>query len=208
MQQRGGKTRGSAARRRLRLGMATGTALLLAGGLAIQTRAAAAPLAPQALAETTLPLKAFFGDWHGVGTAQSDIDPYLHINARDLDVDIHPVGKGFRIRWTTVMRDSGSPMQPKWEKHQAELTFVPAGRKNVWREAHATDPMERPYAWAHIKGHSLIVTLVTITADGGLELQVYERTVADGAMELQFTRMADGERIRRAKGRLTRLDSR
>ncbi len=157
-----------------------------------------------------LKLSGFFGKWHGLGTAESRDDPYFRLTARDLDVTIAApppeadAADGFSVTWTTLSRDSGSSMQPTWRTRSAALLFKPTEQANVWREAHSTDPLRQPYAWAQLVGHTLTMYLLTIPTNGGVELQVYERTVVGDTMQLLFTRFSNDDNIRTVKARLTR----
>ncbi|MCW5751502.1 MAG: hypothetical protein KIT81_10190 [Alphaproteobacteria bacterium] len=152
------------------------------------------------------PLGAFFGRWSGNAISESETSIYFQLTARDLDVSIQPAeGGGFRIAWTTVTRQRGDPRNPRIERKSSEITFLPAGRPNVWRQANPADPIEAPYAWAAIRGNTLSVTQIAIGEDGGYELQVYNRTLTGGVMELGFSRFRDGEKQRDAKGRLVKV---
>lgn len=152
------------------------------------------------------PLGSFFGRWSGNAISESETSIYFQLTARDLDVSIQPVeGGGFRVAWTTVTRQRGDPRNPSIERKSSEIVFTPAGRPNVWRQTMPADPINAPYAWAAIRGNTLSVSQLVIAADGGYELQVYNRTLAGGIMELQFSRFRDGEKQRDAKGRLVKV---
>ena len=152
-----------------------------------------------------LDIAAFFGRWQGTGISKSDLSIYFALTARDLDVLIKPQGDGFTLAWTTVQRQKGDPSRPTVEKKTTTLTFVPAGKPGVWREAGARDPMQAPYAWARIRGDTLIVNSLVIAADGSYEFQVYRRQLTDRGMLLEFSSSREGERLRQAKGQLVKI---
>lgn len=153
-----------------------------------------------------VPIGSFYGHWQGNALSESETSTYFQLTARDLDVHIQPGdGGAFRISWTTVRRQKGDPRNPTVEKKGTELTFIPAGRPNVWRQQPATDPLDSPYAWASLIGNTLSVTVLAIGADGSYEFQIYKRTITGGVMELQYSSFRDGEKTRGAKGRLIKI---
>ena len=46
---------------------------------------------------------------------------------------------------------------------------------------------------------------MAIRDDGRYEIQQYERKILPGGMELVFTRLRDGDPVRRVKGRLVKV---
>jgi hypothetical protein len=155
-----------------------------------------------------LPITAFAGRYVGTGVARNDLSEYFALTVRDLDVTIRPRGQGFALSWTTVLREGGDPDNPKVKRKSTALTFVPAGRPGVFRSATQADPMSgRPYAWARIKGNTLTVHSLTITADGSYLIQTYDRTLTGFGMELKFTRVRDGETTRSVTGKLTKEEN-
>lgn len=65
------------------------------------------------------------------------------------------------------------------------------------------DPLSRKeVSWARIKENALIIYLMVIDKKGAYQLQRYERKLVGTGMELTFTRLKDGEKVRLVKGRL------
>ena len=63
-----------------------------------------------------------------------------------------------------------------------------------------------PYAWARVEGRKLSVFVLTIDTDGGYDIQTYDRTLTDDDnLELQFTRIRNGEVLRTVEAELTRV---
>lgn len=172
--------------------------LLTVSAVAQTPRRASAP-APVGIA-------AFYGEWRGSGVSESNISTNFRLTARDLDVTVKPEGEGFVVSWTTVQRQSGDPNNPTAERKATTIRFVPSGRPGIWKEADARDPLaSERYAWAAIRGQTLTVQSLAIRADGGYDMQVYERTVEPTGMRLEFTAFSDGAQRRTARGRLVKV---
>ncbi len=163
--------------------------------------------------------------WFGAAGAQADIarfvgdysgsaqvlEPDGGTVPRDLSVSIRVTKKGFAVRWTTVIhRPGGASKQSTYD-----IDFVPSARpgvfaaamrKNVFGHAVQLDPMKgEPYVWARITGDTLTVYSLFVDADGGYELQQFDRSLAPGGLELEFNRISDGERKRTIRAHLQRL---
>ncbi len=159
--------------------------------------------AAAAQAQAPLTIKAFYGTYTGSGVAENKDSAYFGVTERDLDVVIHPDGAGFSLAWTTVAHEGGDPAKPKVKRKQDQVAFVPGPAPGTWRIAEEPDPFSgAPVIWARIEGTSLIVNVLTIDPQGHAELQRYARTLSGGGMELTFTAMRDGERVRTVKGKL------
>jgi hypothetical protein len=150
-------------------------------------------------------ISAFFGQWQGSAMSESEISTYFQLTSRDLDVTIEPAGEGFTVAWTTIQRQKGSTANPTEVNKTTRMNFVPSGRASTWRSADMTDPMGNGYAWASIRGSTLVVNSMSIGTTGAWEMQTYERRLIPEGMELRFSRYADGERVRTAKGRLVKV---
>jgi hypothetical protein len=181
------------------------TSVKWAVSLAVAFMAMAAPGRIQAAG---LPISAFFGTFSGGGVAQNDDSVYFAVTARDFDVVIRPdkaAPNGFRVTWTSVIRRGGDPSRPKIRRKSTTRVFVPTGRPGIFRDTSSADPVSgKEMGWARIKDQSLIVYQMVIDDDGAYELQRYERTLSGLGMQLSFTRLRDGERVRRVTGRLVK----
>lgn len=166
-------------------------------GLWIAAGAGAAE--PQGIAQ-------FYGSFAGSGVVDSRDSSYLGVTIRDLDVTIRPLGQGFEIIWTTVIRRRPHPERPKVREKSQRMTFVPADRPGVFRALNAGGPLlsGQPFAWARLHGKSLITYVLVIAPDGNYEMQRYARTLTRKGMAVRFQRLRDGEPVRTVDGRLVR----
>ncbi len=153
----------------------------------------------------TLSIGHFFGTFSGGGVAENEDSLYFAVTARDFDVVIGPAGNGFKVTWTSVIRGGGDVDKPRVRKKSTSRTFVAGARPGVFAGATSGDALAgKEMSWARIKENSLIVYLMVIDDEGAYQLQRYERKLAGTGMELTFTRLKDGEKIRTVKGRLVK----
>ena len=153
-----------------------------------------------------LSIKAFYGKFQGGGVAENDDSLYFGVTARDFDVDIQPAGSGFSVTWTSVIHTGGTPGKPEARRKTSVRTFNAIGRAGIWRADESKDPVGGgELCWARIKDNTLTVYLMVVRDDGAYELQQYDRTLLPTGMEMTFTRLRDGEKVRRVKGRLVKV---
>ncbi len=121
---------------------------------------------------------------------------------RDLSVEISETREGFSVKWsTTTFRSDGRVKEVAYE-----IDFVPstqnglyaaAMKKNVFGRSVQLDPMKgEPYVWGQLDGDTLTVYSLFVLADGGYEIQQYDRTLADGGLDLEFNSIRNGEKQR------------
>ena len=53
-----------------------------------------------------------------------------------------------------------------------------------------------PYVWARIVGDTLTIYALVVLEEGGYQMQVYDRTLSEAGLELEFSRIRNGERLR------------
>ena len=76
----------------------------------------------------------------------------------------------------------------------------------MWQAIKSKDPVSGgELCWARIKDNTLTVFLMVVGARGAYELQQYDRTLLPSGMEMNFTRLRDGDKVRRVKGRLVKV---
>ncbi len=155
-------------------------------------------------------ISKFFGNY--IGRSISVVGEGL--SERDLGVMITPFkDDGFTIEWTTIIRYTDR--KPKKTTHA--IPFMPyrkrvglyysAVRRNMFGGMDAVDPLSgEPYFWAGLSGDTLTVSGLYIAEYGGYELQVYKRRLVDGNMDIEFTRIRDGEQLKFITGHLDRID--
>lgn len=153
-----------------------------------------------------LSIKAFYGKFQGGGVAENDDSLFFGVTARDFDVDIQPAENGFSVTWTSVIRGGGTPGKPKSRRKTSMRTFKGTARAGVWQAIESRDPVTGgELCWARIKDNTLTVYLMVVRDDGAYELQQYDRTLRPTGMEMTFTRLRDGDKVRRVKGRLVKV---
>ncbi|MFZ1416533.1 MAG: hypothetical protein WAS73_18450 [Defluviicoccus sp.] len=160
-----------------------------------------------ALAESVRPaLEAFFGTYKGQTILESD----GVMTTRDLDVAIAPTRTGFNVRWTTTTlgRDGAT------KRESSSIDFEPTVRAGIFASQMRSDmfgnriPLDPlrgdPFVWARLLDTTLTVYALLITDDGGYEMQVYHRTLADGGLALKFFRFREGDALRTVTAALKR----
>jgi len=152
--------------------------------------------------------EAFFGRFVGSSASEGA----AQTQKRDIDVTIKPYKRGFNVTWrTTTHRVEKSAKISKFS-----INFQRSGRDNVYGSAMGKDkfgnetpldPLQgNPYVWAIIDGKTLTVNSLLVFEDGGYEIQTYERTLTDGGMSLDFSRVRNGEVLKKIKGKLRRVE--
>jgi hypothetical protein len=149
----------------------------------------------------------FVGEYEGTGT----VDPAGTLETRDLKVKITETKKGFKVAWVSVSRGAGG----KSKRKSYTVEFQPSKRENIYSAAMRTDlfgnrvPLDPlagdPYVWARIDGNVLIVYAMLINDGGGYEMQVYERTLTPAGLDLSYSRVRDGEKLRTITAELKRI---
>jgi hypothetical protein len=151
-------------------------------------------------------LEPFFGEYVG-RSIQAPNEP---LSPRDLGIKISRRGdNGFTLTWTTVIHDAAGARRQSYS-----VRFVPSARDGIFSSAMRhdmfghTEPLDplrgEPYVWADIHGPTLRVHALLIVDDGGYEIQVYQRTLTDDGMTLQFSRNRNGRELKTISGTLTR----
>ena len=150
-----------------------------------------------------LPLAAFFGTFKGGGVAENSDSIYFGVTVRDFDVSIQHAENGFRVDWATIIRRGGDPNNPQIKRKSQSATFQLTDRPGVYRAMDLADPLlGGKYAWARIEKQTLYVYVLLISADGKYDMQTYERTIKPSGMDFNFSRVRDGEPVRKVKGKL------
>lgn len=129
---------------------------------------------------------------------------------RDMSVTISETKKGFRVEWTTATKRTDGSSKAK----AYAIDFVPSDRggvysaamqRNVFGKEVPLNPMKgEPYVWGRILGDKMTVYSLFVTAEGGYELQQFDRTLTEGGLDLSFQNVSDGEIGRQVSTFLTR----
>ncbi len=132
---------------------------------------------------------------------------------RDMSVEIKATkDNGFVVNWTSVTTRTDGRRKEK----SYSVEFVPSGRpavfaaaqqRNVFGHQVQLDPMKgEPYVWARLIGDTMTVYSLFVAEDGGYSLQQYDRTLADGGLQLRFQTVQDGIIARAVETFLTKVD--
>jgi len=177
---------------------------LLAMMFAVAIMAAGGPAAHGQTAERTV--KEFYGEYVGRSVAGEGV------SARDINVTISASKYGFNISWSTVSyRKSGKAKRKVYSidfrKTNRDKIFQSSMRKNVFGKRVPNDPIKGdPYVWARVTGDTLSVYALIVTADGGYDMQVYNRTLTENGLVLEFIRFLEGEKLKTITGELKRVE--
>jgi hypothetical protein len=149
----------------------------------------------------------FLGTYAGEAVSASGEE----FDKRDISVEITSEGKGFKVKWTVVIKRG----RDRPRREERTIAFLPAKRPDVFSSAMRTDqfgnavPLDplsgEPYIWARIDGSKLWMYALFVTETGGYEMQTYERTLVPGGMELRYARVRDGEVLRTVTGKLKKV---
>ncbi|GAA6201560.1 hypothetical protein [Aquicoccus sp. SU-CL01552] len=111
---------------------------------------------------------------------------------RDMSVTISANKKGFTVEWTsTTHRPDGS-----FKSKSYAIDFLPternglfsAGmRRNVFGHAVQLDPMKgEPFVWGRIHDDTMTMFSLFVDENGDYEIQQFDRTLAEGGLDLKF----------------------
>jgi len=152
-------------------------------------------------------IEPFLGHYRGKTIVGDDDETTM----RDLAVSIEPDGEYFRIVWNTATRRDGDTKRKSYA-----ISFVPTKRPEIYRSAMRTDmfgnrvPMDPlsgdPFVWCRIAGKTLTVYALLIDDAGSYDLQVYDRTLVDNGLHLEFTRLRENYAPKALSGFLERVD--
>ncbi|MDD9858418.1 MAG: hypothetical protein OXU96_10295 [Gammaproteobacteria bacterium] len=143
----------------------------------------------------------FVGSYSGSAQVESD----GATRQRDMSVNISTAGKGFEVNWKSVSYKADGRIKEK----EYSINFLPTRRDGIYASAMGVDvfgnptpldPMKGdPYVWGRITGDTLTVFSLFIDQDGGYEMQEYNRTLADGGLDLDYQRIRNGEKLKRIR---------
>jgi hypothetical protein len=152
-------------------------------------------------------IQRFYGSYVGEAVSESGDE----LDKRDISVEITPQGKGFKVKWTAVIKRGTDPPR----KEERTITFFPSKRPDIYSSAMRTDvfgnavPLDPlngdPYIWARLDGQKFWMYALFVTETGGYEIQTYERTLVAAGMDLRYSRVRDGEALRTVTGKLKKI---
>nr|WP_254429726.1 hypothetical protein [Ruegeria atlantica] len=144
-------------------------------------------------------IEPFVGDY--VGSANV-VDDDGSETPRDMSVSIHETKDGFNVSWkTTTYKPDGrvkaQSFSIDFKQSDRSDVYSAAMKRNVFGHEVPLDPMQgEPFVWGRIDGETLTVFSLFIDENGGYELQQFDRTLADGGLNLSFSRFRNGVKSR------------
>ena len=152
-------------------------------------------------------IERFYGTYSGEAISESGDE----LDKRDINADITPQGKGFKVKFTVVVKRG----KDKPRRDEYTIMFNPSKRSGIYSSAMRTDvfgnsvPLDPlagdPYMWARIDGDKFWRYALFVTETGGYEMQTYEYTLVPGGLDLRYSRVRDGEVLRTVTGKLKKV---
>lgn len=153
------------------------------------------------------PYQRFYGEYVGELISESKGE----VEKRDINARIAAHKSGFTVTWVLTIRKASG----KAQRDDTTITFQPTKREGIYSagmrvdmfgNAAPLDPLKGdPYVWARIEGQTLTIHALTITDEGGYEIQRYDRTLIPGGMDLKYSRVRDGQVLRTITGKLKKV---
>jgi len=110
--------------------------------------------------------------------------------------------------WTSIFARTGTVSISNGRRPSIALPARPNERVFRSISARPLDPLRGdPYVWAVVEGDVLTVNTLIILEGTGYEIQTYERRVTPEGMTLVFSRIRNGEKLKRIKAKLQRVDN-
>lgn len=167
---------------------------------------------PAAEAET---IEDFLGVYVGVATELDSTG--ARTGERHIDFIVTPARRrGFSIEVISVRLVDGRRDVPGVRRRVRELTFLPHDDEGIYVARGDFSPFEEqegpdvlagdPIIWAYIEGPSMFITSLALRADGRYDLEVFERRIVPGGLEVNYERSLDGRTGRRVIGTLIRVE--
>lgn len=142
----------------------------------------------------------FYGTY--TGNAASVITGEL--SERELTVTIKPwEDKGFTVEWTTLIYRADG----RKKLTDLSINFYPSARPGIFAAAMRTDVFGQavpfnpvgeqadPYVWAGLETDTLTVSALYIVDGGGYEMHVYQRSLTEDGLSLEFERLSNGDQV-------------
>ena len=140
-------------------------------------------------------ISRFVGEYSGravVETRAGEMAP------RDMSVVIRATRNGYIVRWTSTTekedgRRKSKSYEIEFEPTDREGVYSAAMTRNVFGHTEQLDPMKgEPYVWSRITGDTLTVFSMFVAPNGDYEMQQYDRTIAEGGLQLEFNSHRNG----------------
>jgi hypothetical protein len=144
-------------------------------------------------------IAAFVGNY--VGSANV-VDEDGSETPRDMSVSIKELKEGFNVSWTTTTYKADGRVKDQkfsidFKQSDRVDVYSAAMKRNVFGHEVPLDPMQgEPFVWGRIEGNTLTVFSLFIGETGDYELQQFDRTLAEGGLDLSFSRFRNGIKSR------------
>lgn len=151
------------------------------------------------------PIKDFYGQYVGSGAIFAE-DTGGRPVSRDSFVEITPLENGFKLFWNTQSARPAKEGVARF-KVKGATRFFKLENGSRYAAEDSGDPFKgKRKSWAYIDGDSLFVTELQVKESGSYDLTSYERRLLPGdKMKVTFTRIQNGEVVRRAMLTLDKL---
>lgn len=156
---------------------------------------------------------ATISDFYGKYKGQADAMTSKGKQKRDLNVSIEKAKSGgFTVNWrTTILADSGTSRVNEYSiiftSTDRENIFASQMKPNLFGGSQPMDPIKGdPFVWARLDGDTLTVFAMLITETGDYEMQIYNRTLTDTGLDLDFARYSRAKLLSRVKAKLIRVN--
>jgi hypothetical protein len=156
-------------------------------------------------------IEDFGGVWRGTELRISGDAQGLALEPADLDMQIQTDGDGFQISSTGLARKDGVLAPHKIDARftatdrPGVYAFEPGGSSffGLFADPATGNPLQgETLLWARLAGPTLTVYSLAITDDGDFDLHRYARTLAEGGMDVQYTRRVANNRVVTLEGRV------
>ncbi|KAE9628673.1 hypothetical protein [Parasedimentitalea maritima] len=117
---------------------------------------------------------------------------------RDMSVVIKETANGYAVLWTSTTEKEDGRRKTKSYEIEFQPTdrdgvYAAAMKRNVFGHTEQLDPMKgEPYVWSRITGDTLTVFSMFVAPNGDYEMQQYDRTLAEGGLQLDFNSHRNG----------------
>ncbi len=152
-------------------------------------------------------LRRFVGEYSGTAQVEQ-LDG--SVEQRDMSVAIRETRKGFEVQWSTAIQRASGEEKTKTYKIEFQPTerngvFAAAMKTNVFGHTVQMNAMKgEPFVWARVIDKTLTVFSLYVAENGDYLMQQYDRTLADGGLELDFSLHRNGMPSRKVSSFLTR----
>ncbi|OUS37711.1 hypothetical protein A9Q94_04870 [Rhodobacterales bacterium 56_14_T64] len=140
-------------------------------------------------------ISRFVGNYSGTAEIETRAGD---IASRDMSVVIRATSDGYIVGWSsTTEKDDGRRKTKSYEIEfqptDRDGVFAAAMKRNVFGHTEQLDPMKgEPYVWSRITGDTLTVFSMFVAPNGDYEMQQYDRTLAEGGLQLDFNSHRNG----------------